>query len=93
MSKSKVKFIERKAKIRVGRITYEKGGAVHPVYEGYTPIVVLTKSSKYGDLGPYELKDENGRIMENYCDRRGNSVRYIRGFRRLLRHTRDTIPP
>lgn len=52
-------------KIRVGRITYQSGKPVHPSFEGYTPIVVLTKSSKYGDLGPYVLADSQGRIMEN----------------------------
>lgn len=25
----------------------------------------MTKSSEYGELGPYELKDKQGRIMEN----------------------------
>lgn len=51
--------------IRVGRIEYIDGKAVHPQYPGFTPIVVLTKSSPYGSLGPYELRDDNGRIMEN----------------------------
>jgi hypothetical protein len=52
-------------KIRVGRITYKNGKPIHPSFKGHTPIVVLTKSSEYGSLGPYELKDENGIIMEN----------------------------
>ena len=47
--------------IRVGR----KVGNSTPSYPGFTPIVVLTKSSQYGDLSPYTLKDEQGRIMEN----------------------------
>jgi hypothetical protein len=50
--------------IRVGRIIYEKGRPIHPSYPGFTPIVVLTKSSPYGELGPYVLKDDQGRIME-----------------------------
>src|SRR5437868_14219298 len=54
-----------KGRIRVGRITYHQGKPIHPSYPGFTPIVVLTKSSPYGDLGPYVLKDEQGRIMEN----------------------------
>lgn len=52
--------------IRVGRLKYTKDGApVYPSYEGFTPIIVLTKSSEYGDLGPYLLKEEEGVIMEN----------------------------
>jgi hypothetical protein len=54
--------------IRVGRCIFSstaKGGYIFPEYPGFIPIVVLTKSSAYGSLGPYCLKDENGRIMEN----------------------------
>lgn len=52
--------------IRVGRCTYNKSGKrTNPSYEGFTPIIVLTKSSQYGSLGPYVLKDKQGRIMEN----------------------------
>lgn len=47
--------------VRVGRIVGQK----YPSYPGFTPIVVMTKSSPYGDLSPYVLKDEHGRIMEN----------------------------
>ena len=51
--------------IRVGRCTYEGGNRRDPSFEGFTPILVLTKSSEYGSIGPYVLKDEKGRIMEN----------------------------
>jgi hypothetical protein len=53
--------------IRVGRIIYsgQRDKGSYPSYPGFTPIVVLTRSSEYGSLGPYELKDEQGRIMEN----------------------------
>lgn len=47
--------------IRVGRMI----GKNKPSFDGYKPIVVLTKSSPYGELGPYVLKDENDQIMEN----------------------------
>jgi len=47
--------------IRVGR----RNGNIDPSFEGFTPILVLTKSSPYGSIGPYCLKDEKGRIMEN----------------------------
>ncbi|HMP28377.1 MAG TPA: hypothetical protein PKD85_02185 [Saprospiraceae bacterium] len=58
-------FNEYKGLIRVGRITYIKGRPIHPRYEGFTPIVVLTKCSEYGDIGPYVLKDKDNIIMEN----------------------------
>lgn len=51
--------------IRVGRIKYVNGKPVQPKFEGFTPIVVMTKSSEYGDLGPYVLKNDEGHIMEN----------------------------
>ena len=58
-------FHDFKGLIRVGRIIYEKGKPIHPSYPGFTSIVVMTKSSPYGDLGPYVLKNEKGQIMEN----------------------------
>lgn len=51
--------------IRVGRIKYVNGRQVYPSYEGYTSIIVMTKSSEYGDLGPYVLKTKEGYIFEN----------------------------
>lgn len=36
-------------KIRVGTIVKGK----QPSYEGFVPIVVMTRSSKYGAIGPY----------------------------------------
>lgn len=51
--------------IRVGRSVYNNGIRTDPSYENFTPILVLTKSSSYGSIGPYCLKDEKGRIMEN----------------------------
>lgn len=47
------------------RIVYKNGNPIRPSYPGFTPIVVLTKSSPYGELGPYVLRDEQNRIMEN----------------------------
>lgn len=52
--------------IRVGRCTYSGPTRTDPTFEGFTPILVLTKSSAYGQIGPYCLKDEKGRIMENF---------------------------
>ena len=50
--------------IRVGRCTYSGGTRHDPSFEGFTPILVLTPSSAYGSLGPYCLKDGQGRNME-----------------------------
>lgn len=50
--------------IRVGTIKYTNG-KVMPKFPGFTDIIVLTKSSPYGDLGPYVLKNDEGMIMEN----------------------------
>jgi len=53
-------------KIRVGRIRYDKNyKQIIPKYENFENIMVMTKSSEYGSLGPYCLKDENKFIMEN----------------------------
>jgi hypothetical protein len=52
--------------IRVGRRIYTETGFVDPSYPNFIPILVLTKCTEYGDeLGPYDLKDEEGRIFEN----------------------------
>lgn len=53
--------------IRVGRRIYNKNYSsyVDPSYPGFTNIVCLTYSTEYGDLGPYQLKNEKGQIMEN----------------------------
>jgi len=51
--------------VRIGRRIYENGSFTDPEIEGYTPILCLTKSSKYGSLSPYVLKDDNDCIIEN----------------------------
>jgi len=51
--------------IRVGTIKYKKGKKIIPSYPGFLNVEVMTASSPYGELGPYVLKDEKGRIMEN----------------------------
>jgi hypothetical protein len=55
-----------KGNIRVGRITDVRSRKpIHPKYEGYTPIIVMTKSYKeWWPLSPYCLQKE-GCIMEN----------------------------
>nr|QBK93533.1 MAG: uncharacterized protein LCPAC404_02370 [Pithovirus LCPAC404] len=51
--------------IRVGTRKYHKGGKfTDPSIEGFAPVVVLTKSTEYGSLGPYKIK-KNGKIFEN----------------------------
>lgn len=52
--------------LRVGRCKYNHGQRTDPSFEGFTSIVVLTRSTnEWGVIGPYCLKDEKGRIMEN----------------------------
>lgn len=53
--------------LRVGRIIFQKNNSIYPSYEGFTNIVVLFKGhTEWGILGPYDLINENGIIMENY---------------------------
>lgn len=56
---------ENIGQLRVGKCTYKNGQRIDPIYPGFATIVCLTKSSAYGSIGPYVLKDENGRLMEN----------------------------
>ena len=65
MSDQDTKSATMPGQVRVGKVRYVNGKQVPPSYPGFKPIVVLTKSSAYGALGPYVLKDEHGRIMEN----------------------------
>ena len=51
--------------IRIGTIKYNKGKKIFPKCEGFKRIEVMTASTAYGPIGPYCLKDEDGRIMEN----------------------------
>lgn len=56
--------------IRIGSRIYNKNGTyIDPplIIDDikYIPVIVMTKCSKYASLSPYELKDENGIIMEN----------------------------
>jgi hypothetical protein len=52
--------------LRVGRRIYDRNGKfVDPSFEGFTSILCLTKSSPYGDIGPYCLLNEKGHNMEN----------------------------
>jgi len=51
--------------IRVGRCTYNGSQRHDPSFPEFESILVLTKSSKYGSLGPYCLKNEKNQIMEN----------------------------
>ncbi len=52
--------------IRVGRIKYGGRKPSYPKYPGFVNIIVLVKGqTKWGILGPYDLKDDRDRIMEN----------------------------
>lgn len=52
--------------IRVGRCFYQNRTMKYLSFNEFIPIIVLTKSSKYGALGPYLLKDEENIIHENF---------------------------
>lgn len=53
-------------RIRVGRSKYVGGRVIPPTYPGFTPIPVLTqKFGKYYVLCPYDLRNEQGQIIEN----------------------------
>jgi hypothetical protein len=54
--------------VRVGRILYGKEGRVYPQFEQFSPIIVLTKTSEYGFLSPYDLKNEKGQLMHNIVE-------------------------
>lgn len=55
-----------RGKVRVGRCLYDRSGKrTDPSYPDFEPIIVLTKSSQYGSLGPYELWTKDGINMEN----------------------------
>ena len=50
----------------VGKSKYVNNRVIYPEYPEFTAIIVLTKtSSLYGELGPYDLKNEQGQIIEN----------------------------
>ena len=53
-------------RLRVGRSKYINSKVIYPKYPDFTPVVVLTMtSSPYGELGPYDLRNEQGQIIEN----------------------------
>jgi hypothetical protein len=52
--------------IRVGRRLYSRNGSFcDPKCSGFEPVLCLTKSSPYGKLSPYVLRNERGVILEN----------------------------
>tara|TARA_R110002072_G_scaffold45565_6_gene126961 strand:+ start:16187 stop:16951 length:765 start_codon:yes stop_codon:yes gene_type:complete len=57
-------MIKPQGQVRVSRMVGKQKPKDMKI-DGYTNIVCLTKSTKYGSLSPYELKDEYGRCIEN----------------------------
>jgi len=51
--------------IKVGTITYRDGKKIVPKIPGFRNVICTTKSSTYGEIGPYVLTNEEGNIMEN----------------------------
>ncbi len=54
-----------KGKVYVGRRIYKGSKFTDPTLPGCYPVVVMTASTKYGSLSPYELRDPQGVIVEN----------------------------
>jgi hypothetical protein len=53
-----------RGKVYVGRRIYTGSKFTDPTLPGCYPVVVMTASTKYGSLSPYELRDPKGRIVE-----------------------------
>lgn len=53
-----------RGKVYAGRRIYTGAKFVDPTLPGCYPVVVMTASTKYGSLSPYELRDPKGVIME-----------------------------
>lgn len=52
--------------VRVGRRVYNKDGSfTDPEFPGFIKIICMTKSTDYGSLSPYELKNDKEQILEN----------------------------
>lgn len=52
--------------VRVGRRKYFAGGTyVDPAFPGFTPVVSMTPSTKFGCISPYVLKTPDGVVLEN----------------------------
>lgn len=47
--------VKTRGQVRVGTCSFNKGQRIDPSYPGFTPIVCLTASTKYGMLSPYCL--------------------------------------
>jgi hypothetical protein len=77
--------------IRVGRIIYENGKPIKPNYPNFEVIeVMLQYSSKWYDLSPYYLKDNDGRILENIWQ--GSKVyEFVPATTRTVSHYNKTI--
>ncbi len=58
-----IKPVKVNGSIRVGTTKSVKGP--HPSWEGYTRILCMTKSTPYGDISPYVLKNGKGQLIEN----------------------------
>src|SRR5277367_356240 len=67
LNRSKIKMetksnTQRRGILRVGRI---KNASETIKLPGFTSIVVMTTSSKFGMLSPFQLKTKDGIIIEN----------------------------
>jgi hypothetical protein len=78
--------------VRVGTCVCKGSKRSDPSFPNFIPIIVLMKShSKWGEMGPYLLKDEKGRILENvwqfskiYLETRQTKERYSQFTKQVI---------
>lgn len=51
--------------IRVGRRIYNGSKWTDPTFPGFSKVIVMTSSTEYGSLSPYDVTDDKGRNIEN----------------------------
>jgi len=56
---------KERGRVFVGRRIYNGASFTDPKLPGCSSIIVMTKSTAYGSLSPYELRDPKGKIIEN----------------------------
>lgn len=73
------KKVKSLGQIRIGTRKFVHGKHIDPTYPGFERIICLTKSTAYGELGPYCLKDEHGELIENSWQKS-----------KVVKHTRES---
>lgn len=82
--------IER-GKVYAGRRIYNGSKFTDPSLPGIYSVVVMTASTKYGSLSPYELRDPKGRIVENVWQMSKVYLRVPKACERMSRWDKTVI--